>query len=277
MAIEHRRTSRIMFSIPVSVSGADEGGKPFMVTGRTISLNRHGARIQVAGLLTPGKTVRVLNQVNEQEADFRIVGPVAAPLDRVGQWGIEYVRMDKNIWDIYFPPTDEDCDAHVLLACRNCRAQSLQSLSLVEVEVLETAGLLTKPCVKCGQSTPWGYSQRAFEVESRTYQTAVSEATGEFAALAVERRNSLRKTAKLPVRIRDYYGELEVATTENISQEGFCFSSPRKYLVGQGIVVVCPYDTMKDKPEVCARIVRSDPGSGHDLFVYGARYEQPRH
>jgi hypothetical protein len=195
----------------------------------------------------------------------------------VGEWGIECVHVDKNIWDIYFPPPSEDSEAHVLLSCRRCQTLSLHSLSLVEVEVLETAGLLTKPCVHCGESTPWGYPKRSFEVETKTYQAAVSEATATPPILTADRRKSQRKPAQLPVRVRDYYGEKEMAQTENISQEGFCFSSRRKYLVGQGIVVICPFDAEIEKPELRARIVRVEAGSDQEQYLYGVRYEQALH
>jgi hypothetical protein len=272
-----RRSPRIMFSIPVSVRGADEKGKPFETTGRTITVNRHGARIQVPASLKPGQTIRVINQANDEEAEFRVVGPISPPLDRVGDWGIECLHADKNIWDIDFPYSSEDSDTHVLLACQHCQSLSLQSLSLVEVEVLETAGLLTKPCVHCGVSTPWGYSKRAFQVETRTYQAAVMEATGQFLTLAEERRRSLRKPAQLPIRVRDYYGEVEIAKTENVSQEGLCFSSSRKYLVGQGIVVICPFDAASERPEVRARIVRMETGSDRDHYIYGVKYVRAPH
>jgi hypothetical protein len=237
MENEHRRSPRIMFTIPVNVRGLDENGKPFETAARTITLNRHGARLQVPRPLKPGQTVHLTNQANDEEAEFRVIGPTSPPLDHVGEWGVECVHVDKNIWDIYFPPSTEDSEAHILLACRNCQSLTLQSLSLVEVEVLETAGLLTKPCVRCGDSTPWGYPQRSFEVETKAYQAAVSEATGGLPTLSGERRKSQRKSAQLPVRIRDYYGEADLAQTENISLDGFCFSSPRKCLVGQGKAV----------------------------------------
>ncbi len=80
----------------------------------------------------------------------------------------------------------------------------------------------------------------------------------------------------MPVRIRDYYGEVEVAQTENISQEGFCFSSSRNYLVGQGIVVICPFDAENEKPEVRARIVRTERPD-RDRYLYGVRYEPGTH
>jgi hypothetical protein len=277
MENELRRTPRIMFSIPVRIRGVDENGKPFDTAGRTITLNRHGACVQISGRLKPGRTVHILNEANDAEAEFRVVGPISPPTDRVGEWGVECVHPDQNIWDIYFPPSEEDSDAHVLLACRNCQSLSLQSLSLVEVEVLETAGLLTKPCMRCAQSTTWGFPQRSFEVETMTYQSAVKEATGQFRTLASERRKSMRKPAQMPVRVRDYYGEVDIAQTENISQEGFCFTSSRTYLVGQGIVAICPFDAANIKPEVRARIVRAEAGSERERFVYGVKYEPALH
>jgi hypothetical protein len=266
-----------MFSIPVSILGVDENGKPFETTGRTITLNRHGARVQVSRKLQPGQTIRVINRSNEAEAEFRVIGPIAPPLDHLGEWGVECLHVDKNIWDIYFPPAGDDSDAHVLLSCRNCHALALQSLSLVEVEVLETAGLLTKPCLHCGNSTPWGYPQRAFEVETQTYQAALNEATSGLHTLDEERRRTSRKSAQVPVRVRDYYGQKEIAQTENISPEGFCFSSRQTYHLGQGIVVICPFDAKNEKPEVRARIVRTGSGAGPDWRVYGVRYEPSPH
>jgi len=277
MENEKRRSPRIMFTIPFSLRGVDEKGKAFETIGRTITLNRHGARVQVSRMLKPGQTVRVINHANDAEADFRVVGPISPPLDHVGEWGVECLNVANNIWDIYFPPTHEDCDAHVLLSCRHCQSISLQSLSLVEVEVLETAGLLTKPCVRCGDSTTWGYPQRAFEVEIKTYQAAVSEATGGNPALADERRKSFRKSAQLPVRVRDYYGEIDITQTENLSHEGFCFWSCRNYYLGQGVVVICPFDAGEEKAEVRARIVRAEPGSAPHRRIFGVRYENALH
>ena len=271
-----RRSPRIMFSIPMTLRGRDENGEPFEATGRTITLNRHGARVQVSRLLKPGQTVNVTNQTNGAEAEFRVVGPIAPPLDQGGEWGVECLRLDTNIWDVSIPPSseDENSEARILLSCRRCQSMSLQSLSLVEVEVLETAGLLTMPCVRCGEPTPWGYSKRAFEVETQTYQAAVGEVIRDFPTLTAERRKSYRKPAQLPIRIRNYYGEIEITQTENISQEGFCFMSSRRCLVGQGIVVICPFDAANAKPEVRARIVRSELGSLQEMYIYGVRYEQ---
>ena len=265
-----------MFSIPMTLRGRDENGEPFEATGRTITLNHHGARVQVSCPLMPGQTVSLTNQTNGAEAEFRVVGPITPPLELAGEWGVECLRADTNIWDVAIPTSSEtECsEARILLSCRRCHSMSLQSLSLVEVEVLETAGLLTMPCVRCRESTAWGYSQRAFELETQTYQAVVGDDVREFPTLTEERRVSYRKPAQLPIRIRNYYGEIEITQTENISPEGFCFVSSRRYLVGQGIVVICPFDAANAKPEIRARVVRSEQGSLQAVYIYGVRYEQ---
>ena len=276
MENEQRRSTRIMFSIPLTVSGVDGDGKPFQSTGRTVTLNRHGARLQVSCRLEPGQTVHVINQANGAEADFLVIGPLAPPLDRGGEWGIACLEMDNNIWDIHFPPSPEDSDAHMVLECRHCQTLALHSLSLVEVEVLETAGLLTKPCTYCGESTPWGYPQQVFDEDTQTFQAAVTAASGGAPHVTAGQRKSFRKPAQLPVRVRDYFGEVEMTQTENVSHDGFCFSSLRKYHVGQALVVICPFDAANEKPEARARIVRIETRSGPDRHIYGVRYEPAR-
>jgi hypothetical protein len=260
-----------MFSIPVSASGVDEQGRLFEVAGRTINLSRHGARVQLSHLLKLDQILHVVNQLNHAEADFRVVSVFSPPLEHVGEWGIECLQEDTNIWDIHFPPLAAEADAHALLECRGCHTLALQPLSLVEVEVLETAGLLSSPCPHCEARTAWGYTLRTFEVESKTYQAA---AAGEIAPLNADRRNAPRKPAQLPARLRNYYGEVEVVQTENNSPDGFCFVSNREYLIGQGILVVCPFQAGNERPELRARIVREGLAGCPAQHLYGARYER---
>jgi hypothetical protein len=162
----------------------------------------------------------------------------------------------------------------VLLECRGCHTLALQPLSLVEVEFLEIAGLVSNPCAHCDALTLWGYPQRAFEVESKAYQAAAA-AAGHTHPLPPERRKSPRKPSQLPAWVRDYYCEADIILTENISQEGFCFISAKKYLVSQGILVICPFNAENQKPEVRARIVRAELPGGLDRHLYGVRYVQP--
>ena len=275
---DQRRSARIRFSIPVTIRGVDKQGHGFETVGRTITVNRHGARVHLAHSLKVGQTIQVINQVNNQETDFWVVRSITPELDGVGDWGMETVQAEKNIWDIHFPASEEDVDAHVLLECRHCRSRVLQSISLEEVEILETAGLLSNLCVRCGTTTPWGYSQEAYSLESQTDQATVAGSTVAVTTpVSSERRRAPRKLSQLPVRVRDYFGETEIAQTENTSQDGFCFSSSRKYLVGQGIVAICPYDLNYERPEVRAHIVREEPGGDDTSSLYGVRYARPSH
>jgi hypothetical protein len=274
MELGQRRSLRILLSIPVLIQGMDEDGSPFESAGRTIALNRHGARIQAKHRLRPGQTIAVTNQSSGAQADFRVVGPLAPPCNQVGEWGIEYLRADENIWKIYFPTPDGESDAHILLECRTCHTLTLQSLSLVEVEVLDTAGLLTKLCAPCRKSALWGYPPENYLAGSHSGPIAVDAVAGDGSPWVINRRKRYRKHAQLPVQVRDYFGEIELAQTENISSDGLCFSTRREYHVGQGIVVTCPFDATVQKPETLARIVRIGPESRPKRYIYGVRYHE---
>jgi hypothetical protein len=274
MELGQRRSLRILLSIPVLLQGMDEDGTPFESAGRTIALNRHGARIQAKHRLRPGQTIAVTNQSSGAQADFRVVGPLAPPFNHVGEWGIECLRTEENIWRIYFPTPEGESDAHILLECRLCHALNLQALSLVEVEVLETAGLLTKSCAACGKSAPWGYPPENYEERTQTVPLAGGGVTDDGSPWVINRRKRYRRQARLPVRVRDYFGEIELALTENISPDGLCFCADREYHVGQGIVVTCPFDASMQKPETLARIVRIGPESHPKRHVYGVRYHE---
>jgi len=273
---ERRRSPRIMFSIPVRVRGRDAEGERFEVTGRTITLSRHGARLQLPRLLKAGEVLHVLNQFNRVEGDFRVAGPLAPPVPRRAEWGIDCLGENEAIWGVRFPRPSETGEARALLECRRCNSLALQPLSLVEVEVLETAGLLSNPCTRCGASTPWGYPVRAFEEDSKIFQ-AVAERGGRAEVLEADRRNAPRQAVQLPSRLRNYYGEREFVQTENNSPEGFCFVSDREYLIGQGILVICPYNAEIPRPELSAHIVREGAAGGPAECLYGARFDRSLH
>ena len=96
MSIEKRRSDRIMFTIPLTIRGRDPEGKPYEADARTIGVNRHGARIQAACPLQAGQTIHIHNDLSQGEADFRVVGPVYPPTDRVGEWGVECTDEKKK-------------------------------------------------------------------------------------------------------------------------------------------------------------------------------------
>ncbi len=271
---EKRRSDRLMITLPLVVEGIDGKGQRFDNTARTITINRHGARIVSPRPLRAGQTITVTNLASRLKCQFRVVGPVAPASERGGEWGIECIDSKENIWGIQFPPrpSGEANQSSALLECRECGTVALTPVSLVEVEVLETSGILTKPCENCGRETSWNLTEK---------QAGAGRAPGEAAPAeqpstnGAENRKHRRSALQLPALIRDYYGGSETTKTENASKGGFCFVSEKRHHVGEYLLVVCPYNpATAQQIEVRARVVRCLPVEGSTRQVYGVRYER---
>lgn len=270
MPNERRRSDRLMLTISLRVHGVDSTGAEFKADGRTVLLNRHGARIQIDQAPLAGSIVRLVNKTNHREAEFRVVGPTAPRTGKSGEWGVEYVNPKEDIWGIRFPPTEGDTpESAALLECRKCHAAVMVRLSLVEVEVLQTAGTITRSCEICQLKTPWGYAEQQKAVEG----TNLAEAGANVAGGDLDKRRHRRVALQLPVRVRDYEGGVEITKSGNVSKGGFCFVSEKSYLLGTGVMVECPYSPGAQSPEVHARIVRQHRIEGTNRKVYGVRYE----
>ena len=94
-----------MFSIPVSVLGVDEKGSLFETTARTITLNRHGARIQVSRPLKPGQTSGVV-PVGANNIVFQAVShtPADESTFAAQQEQIRQQVLDQKkgfVWEVY--------------------------------------------------------------------------------------------------------------------------------------------------------------------------------
>src|SRR6266567_588343 len=103
MATPQRRCDRIMLMVRLRIQRADATGNQFEEEARAITVNRHGARIRTRVTLRAGQIVRLTNVAAKRDAEFRVVGPVAPPSDGTGDWGVECLSPDYNIWGIKFP------------------------------------------------------------------------------------------------------------------------------------------------------------------------------
>lgn len=268
-----------MLTIPLHVQGLDSKGDRFVEEARTVTLNRHGARIRLTRRLKSGQTVRVSNLLSHRETDFRVVGPVTPQTDKGGEWGIELVDAKENIWGIGFPPAPSESDASstALLECRKCHSVSVMKLSLVEVEVLETSGIMVRECDRCGSSTPWGYAESQVAMGAPSGEEAMiaeGRAAAVAAAKGAELRRHRRVALQLPVLVRDYYGGVEITRSENVSKGGFCFVSEKNYQVGEGLMVACPHNPTGESLEIGAHVVRRQAIEGTMRKIYGVRYNQ---
>jgi PilZ domain-containing protein len=275
MPVEKRRSERLMLTVPLIVTGTDPQGRNFKEDARTLILNRHGALIEISRPLLVGQQIRLVNTLCHRGAEFSVVGPVAPHTEKGGQWGVECLNGQNNIWGIQFPPPSGiPSEPSALLECRKCHTAELKRISLIEVEVLETSGILNKTCGNCDANTPWGYAEK---------QLAMSAPAGEAQMLteaglgrSSDQRRHRRVSLQLPILVRDYYGGVEISKSENVSKSGFCFSSEKNYHVGAGIMVACPYNSAEQSFEVPARVVRRKEIAGTHGKVYGARYERVR-
>lgn len=277
MLAEKRRSDRVMLTVPLLIHGTDAKGHALKEDARTVTLNRHGARIQTSLKLQPRQIIRLVNLLGRREADFRVVGLVSPITDKGGDWGVEYLDPKENIWGIRFPPPSESesAESKALLECRTCHMVALMRLSLVEVEVLETSGIISRPCQSCEIMTLWGHAEKQVAMAGPPDEAAMmAEAQAQLTAKGADQRRHRRIALQLPVLVRDYYGGGEITKSENISKGGFCFVSEKTYHVGGGVLAVCPYNPGGQNIEVRARIVRCKAIEGTNRKIYGVRYDQ---
>lgn len=271
-----RRSERLLLTIPIQVEGSDPKGQKFNESTRTLVINRHGARIQLRHPVGPGATVRISNLAGNRKADFRVVGPTRPVSEEGGEWGVECLDEKGNIWGIDFPPPqDGEAGCNALLECRKCHTVGLTPISLVEHDVLTSAGLLTKDCKSCGRATSWGYAEGQVGIPGlgQELEPSLREIL-EPPQPQSNRRQNRRVALQLPTRIRNWYGTVEFGKSENVSRGGLAFVSEKDYEIGEALQVTCPYDPKGHNIEVRGRVVRRREMQGTGRKVYGVRYEK---
>jgi PilZ domain len=296
MLIERRRSDRVMLTVPLRLTGVDEHGLNFECSAHTISLNRHGARMFIGRRLRGGQVVTVANLMNRRHGIFRVAGPVVPVTDRGGEYGVlgpvrppngnaeelglECLDLKIDVWGIHFPPPDpaDETGTKALLACHACAAVELVPLTLVEADVLETSGVLTRRCRKCEETEAWGFAPSELETNGvpDTPCAAPSSDCKTAAEIRSERRRHRRAVLQLPIRVRDYFGGVEITRSENVSKGGICFSTEKNYHPGEGVFIACPYDKRGEILEVQALIVNRRQIAKSNRKIYGIRYKPPR-
>lgn len=273
--IEHRRSERLLITVPIRVEGVDRNGAKFNEETRTLVINRQGARIYLKNHVAAGAMLMITTVVGRRTCKFRVVGPTQPVSGDGGEWGVESQEPICNIWGIGFPPAapmEGECTA--LIECRRCHTVKLSRLSMVEHEVLGTSGLLVKECEACGRSTSWSYKEPSVPVagdDSRAPLPApdlIPEPTG------ANRRTHNRVALQLPVRVRSFYGVEEVTRTENVSRGGVCFVTDRNYEVGEVLLITCPFEKGGHNIEMRGLVVRRREMQGTGRKIYGISYER---
>jgi len=286
----------VLLPIPIRVIafGSDQGG--FTEDTCTVEVNQAGARISLKHRVTAGDTLRIINLENFCEADFHVVGPIRLNHGEAGEWGVECSEPGRNIWKIEFPQPlpPADSRAGALLRCQGCGKEVLSVLTLMEVEILDASGSLQRLCDQCGHLAAWTYSnvvRSPLEVPAPAMAApapvAVPAAASIPVALAspppqpaaptpgkggIERRAHKRLPLKLPVLVRTYKGQEEVARTEDISKGGLGVVLGVLLAVGEIVKVVCPYTRGEQSLEQKAEVRRRQIFAAGERWLYGLRY-----
>lgn len=299
-----RRTERIMLEIPIRVFSFGASVDDFSEDTRTLMVNWNGALIRLKHRLVPNETVRIINLENLREDDFRVVGLSRQEGDSFSEWGVECLDKKRTLWEIDFPPPMDDSESEggALLQCSLCGKESFLVLSLTEVDILGSSGVIEKLCEKCGELTPWIYGadvRVAKNIDPPSKELPVAPVmvmplldSGEVGNIIhptisatlppavlppkwdrkTERRVFRRLTLKLPIQVRNCAGEIEIGRTENVSKGGMGVGLTLGLALGEYVTVVCPYSGVGNQIEQKAEVRRRISLYGGQKWFYGLRY-----
>jgi hypothetical protein len=270
-----RRTERVKLCIPIRVMCFGGSAGDFMEDTHTLVVNRDGALIALEHKVAPDETLRIINLENFREADFRVVGQTRLAGAGFSQWGVECLEKERVLWDIDFPPPlgSGGSNAGALLECLECSKQTLLVLSLVEVDMLESAGTLQKLCDKCGHLSTWTFADITRRPKDLfiPVQPPVSPRVGTWDG-KTERRRYRRMAVKMRALVRNSKGEQEIAKTENLSKGGLGVCLKMTLALGEFVTVICPYSGSGQEFEQKAEVRYRAPHIAGQNCFYGLRY-----
>lgn len=100
-----RRSQRILFSMPLRVSGKLVNNSAFAEYTSTLIVNAHGGLILLQQAVSPGQIVTLKNVRTEEEVPCTVVyiHPRASGVQEVG---VEFEQPNSRFWRVLFPPED---------------------------------------------------------------------------------------------------------------------------------------------------------------------------
>jgi len=258
-------------AIPILVAGFDATGGEFSEQTQTLVVNREGARLALKHAAADHDIIHIVNLDNMREADFRLVGRMSGPEAEVSEWGVECLSEDLNIWGIEFVgrAAPEDWSIHALLECRACGNRFFWPITVVELDVLRSSGIIQNHCEPCGQPTYWMFA----DASRRVREFAPTEpVTPPPPPARPERRTARRWVVKLPVLVRSLTGAEEIAKTENASAFDFAAYLDMDLTLGEIVTVICPYTSGGNNLERKAELRRRVPAPPGPTALYAFRY-----
>ena len=268
---EQRKSERVLLRIPIRVMGFDTATGEFSEDSHTVTVSRTGARIALRRHVAVNDTLRIINLENYNEADFRVVAPTGWAGSDINEWGVECSEPGRNVWGIEFsaPLAGE---AGALVECQDCHKEAFWALTPMELEVLETSGVVQHDCSQCGKPTYWMHAdvtrrpQEFPPLEAVTTRPQPVKTEKES-----EKRRNKRLGMKLPILVRGPSGQDEITKTENVSKSGLAVSLTMDLGVGDVVRVVYPYSPVGQNIEQKAEVRRRATYAFGGRRLYGLR------
>ncbi len=258
-----RRSDRILASVRIRVIGNDAHGVAFGEETVTVTFNQQGARISLNHSLLPDDIVLVKNLENGIEEEFRVVGGFQSSGSR-REWGVEAVNPASGIWGVDFVPPAEGVQPKVLIECAACKRAAQTALSSIEYDVLLAAGIISRHCERCNETTRWKPSEQPLTAEMIAAGKTIVPGPGQ------EKRKVRRLKLVMRLRVRSTWGVVEVAQTRDVSKSGLCFVSTQRYQTGEKVFVTLPFSENQAPVETEGAIVWAAEGTTGRF--YGVQY-----
>lgn len=229
-----RRSDRILWPVPIRVTGTDSQEIPFVEETVTVSVNQHGARISLTHSLLLGNIILIRNLTNGIEEGFRVIPGGEQVFGDRWEWRVEATKPDSKIWGIEFNQPVEDTQPKVLIECDTCRNMVYSALTSMEYGLLLNLGVISHHCGRCGQTTRWKPSAEP-QGAVGAIRTVKPAPPGSMA------RKARRVDLAMRVYIRNQRGVEDAVQTRDVSKTGLCFVSSRDFKVGDVVQIDIPF------------------------------------
>jgi PilZ domain-containing protein len=105
LALNRRRTQRVLMRVPVRLSGQSTHGSQFDEQTHTFSVSAHGASILLFASVKNGQRLKLVNPATGDEAECIVAHVGRRHADRM-EVGVFFAFANPKFWHVIFPPQD---------------------------------------------------------------------------------------------------------------------------------------------------------------------------
>jgi hypothetical protein len=102
---KQRRSQRILFAVPLSVSGRHADGTTFVQRASTLIVSARGGLVVLKETVLVAQTLLLKNENTHTEISCTVVN-IERQADGQHEVGVEFCGDEQNFWRVNFPPVD---------------------------------------------------------------------------------------------------------------------------------------------------------------------------